>query len=626
MSPGEDRPLLRPGGSRRRRAQDGAVAGAAPTAPEARVPEQAADDEGAGTPGPPGPPGEPSGEPPAPAPAPAAASVDGGRAGTADAPPEPAPTDAAPIDAAPIEVVDAEVVGKATGAAPVGPADDAMDEPVVESVDEVELEEELQEELAEEEIERRAARAVVPEPAVASPEAAAAGPARRPGAIRRLYRGETSFPFVERRRWWLTLSAVIIFAGVVSLGLRGLNLGITFKGGTAWTVKAPGVSQSQALDAVEAAGLTQPTVQLIGRGGSQQVRVTADLSALHAAAQHTESTKVIDALANLTHAPATAVSVTTVGPTWGSQVTDRAIIALFVFLALVAVYISIRFEPKMAIAAFVALLHDLLVTAGVYSLAGFQVTPDTVIAVLTILGYSLYDTVVVFDRVRDNTKGLGSSGRMTYSEMVDLSMNQTLARSINTSLVAILPVLAVLLIGAELLGATTLQNYGLALVVGLLSGAYSSIFIASPILAWLKEREPRYVAMRQRIEAKGERLGRLTPSAAAALLTAGAPGGRPAAGKRAKAAQRNGALRPGQARSQGGRAAGNGAAARTAAPAPAPAGTPGAGAATAQAGAADGVRRATGGSAPGAGRTAPRSSTARPRKGTKSGKGGKRRR
>jgi preprotein translocase subunit SecF len=218
-----------------------------------------------------------------------------------------------------------------------------------------------------------------------------------------------------------------------------------------------------------------------------------------------------------------------------------------VFLVLVALYISVRFEPKMAIAAFVALLHDLLVTAGVYSLAGFQVTPDTVIAVLTILGYSLYDTVVVFDRVRDNSKGLGATGRMTYSEMVNLSMNQTLARSINTSLVAILPVLSVLLIGAELLGATTLQNYGLALFVGLCSGAYSSIFIASPILAWLKEREPRYAAIRQRIESKGERLGLLTPKAAAALLGASAGGG-------ALRASRGGgarAIRPGQARAGG---------------------------------------------------------------------------
>jgi len=159
----------------------------------------------------------------------------------------------------------------------------------------------------------------------------------------------------------------------------------------------------------------------------------------------------------------------------------------------------------MALAAFIAMLHDILVAVGVYSLFNFQVTPDTVVAILTILGYSLYDTVVVFDRVRDNTKPFAAAGRMTYSTMVNLSMNQTLARSINTSMVAILPVLSVLLVGAELLGATTLQNYGVALTVGLLSGAYSSIFIASPLLAILKEREAKYVAIRRRLISKGER-------------------------------------------------------------------------------------------------------------------------
>ncbi len=387
-------------------------------------------------------------------------------------------------------------------------------------------------ELVEDEVARLAARA----PSVAGP--------KRPGPFRRLYRGETSFDFVGRRRWWIGISLVIIVAGLLSLGIRGLNLGITFKGGDAWTVKAPHVSQTQALNAVEAAGLSQPTVELLGTGSAQEVRVTADLNNLSASQRAGETARVRAALAKLAKTTRTAVSETSVGPTWGGQVTQKAVIALIVFLVLVAVYISIRFEPKMAIAAFLALLHDLLVTAGVYSLAGFQVTPDTVIAVLTILGYSLYDTVVVFDRVRDNTKGLGASGRLTYSEMVNLSMNQTLARSINTSLVAILPVLSVLLIGAELLGATTLLNYGLALFVGLLSGAYSSIFIASPILAWLKEREPRYVAIRQRVEQKGERLGLLTPRAAAALLGASASGGV----QRLTRDARGGTIRPGQSR------------------------------------------------------------------------------
>ncbi|MDA8359520.1 MAG: protein translocase subunit SecF [Actinomycetota bacterium] len=346
-----------------------------------------------------------------------------------------------------------------------------------------------------------------------------------PGPFRRLYRGETLFDFVGRRRVWMLISGIVIVAGLLSLGFRGLNLGIDFKGGTAWIVKSSTLTQGHVESLVTAAGLSQPTVEVLGSGGSRTIEVQGDLNSLPAAKRSTVSNDVETALAKAAHVSKTGVSITRVGPTWGGQVTQKAIEALIVFFVIVAVYISFRFEPKMALAAFIAMIHDLLVTIGVYSLTGFQVSPDTVIAILTILGYSLYDTVVVFDRVRDNTKGFGASGRMTYSEMINLSMNQTLARSINTSLVAVLPVLSVLLIGAELLGATTLQEYGLALTVGLISGAYSSIFIASPVLAMLKEHEPRYVAIRQRLQARGDRVGLLTPAAAAALAGAGAGGG-----------------------------------------------------------------------------------------------------
>ena len=354
--------------------------------------------------------------------------------------------------------------------------------------------------------------------------------------FRRLYRGQTSFDFVGRRRTWFTISAIIIVAGMFSLGFRGLNLGIDFQGGTQWEVLAPGVSQTEAINAVQAAGLSQPTVEVLG---GRTIAVQDDLNNLSPVAQAKVTNEVSQALAKLAHTNLDGVSVDHVGPTWGSQVTDRALLALGVFFVVVGIYISFRFEPKMALAAFIAMIHDLLVTIGIYSLAGFQVTPDTVIAVLTILGYSLYDTVVVFDRVRDNTRGPAmASGRMTYSEMVNLSMNQTLARSVNTSLVAILPVLSVLVVGAYILGATTLQNYGLALTVGLISGAYSSIFIASPVLAIMKEREPHYVAIRHRVESRRDRYGVLTPAAAAAMaggLTTGPtrPGGgspRPAKG------------------------------------------------------------------------------------------------
>ena len=312
----------------------------------------------------------------------------------------------------------------------------------------------------------------------------------------------------------------------------GLNLGIDFKGGTEWTIAAPGVTQTQATDALSGTGLVDPQVELLGTGSKQTLNVQSDLNKLSQDQQAAINKNVEKALFAVTaaHAPKTPptttttakatttttakagaaatsastttttsptstvpttpedkISVTNVGPTWGSSITNKAIEALIIFFIVVAIYISIRFEPKMALAAFIAMLHDVLVAIGIYSIFNFQVTPDTVVAILTILGYSLYDTVVVFDRVRDNTKGIGSSGRLTYPQLINLSMNQTLARSINTSMVAILPVLAVLLIGAQLLGAATLQSYGLALFVGLLSGAYSSIFIASPVLCMMKE-------------------------------------------------------------------------------------------------------------------------------------------
>jgi preprotein translocase subunit SecF len=342
-------------------------------------------------------------------------------------------------------------------------------------------------------------------------------PTKRPNAFIRLYRGETSFDFVGRRKVWYLISALVIVAGIASLSTRGFNLGIDFKGGTEWQIPAHGLSISTVTKSVQAAGVPQPVVQELGAGGSATIQVQGDLSSLSSAQHQIVTNKVVAVLADLSKTPQSNVAVTDVGPTWGSQITKKAIEAVIVFFIVVVLYISFRFEWKMALAALIAVIHDLLVTAGIYSLFGFQVTPDTVIAILTILGYSLYDTVVVFDRIRESTRGLGASGRMTYQDVVNLSMNQVLARSINTSLVAILPVLSVLVIGAELLGATTLQYFGLALVIGLTSGAYSSIFIASPILSQLKEREPRYVAIRQKLANRDTRVGLLTPAAAAAM-------------------------------------------------------------------------------------------------------------
>jgi preprotein translocase subunit SecF len=383
-------------------------------------------------------------------------------------------------------------------------------------------------------------------------------PPRRENVFVRIYRGETSYDFVGHRRRWFTISAVIILAGIISLSTKGLNFGIDFKGGTSWEVPANGASVASVQTAVQNAGLSGATVEILGRGANANLQVQADLNNEPAATQARTKAAVQATLARIGGIPVSQVNLTDVGPTWGSQITNKAIIAVIVFFVVVVLYISVRFEWKMALAALIAVVHDLLVVIGIYSIVGFQVTSDTVIAVLTILGYSLYDTVVVFDRVADNTKGLGASGRMTYTDVVNLSMNQTLARSINTSLVAILPVLSVLIIGAQLLGATTLQYFGLALVIGLLSGAYSSIFIAAPVLAMMKEREQRYVSIRQKLANRADRTGILTPRAAAMLATAGATAGgrggaRPSSARgaskkpQAPGARRQGVIRPGSA-------------------------------------------------------------------------------
>jgi preprotein translocase subunit SecF len=276
--------------------------------------------------------------------------------------------------------------------------------------------------------------------------------------------------------------------------------------------------------AVTNAGLVNPTVTKLG---ADTYQVTSDLNSFSTAKQEIVINEVIAAMAKAAGVDKTQISTSTIGPSWGSGVTSKAIEALIVFFLAVGIYISFRFEVKMAVAAFAAMLHDLLVVIGVYSLMNFQITPDTVIAVLTILGYSLYDTVVVFDRVRDNSSGILNTGDVSYGDMVNLSMNQTLARSINTSLVAILPVLSVLVVGAYILGATTLKKYGLALFVGLLSGAYSSLFIASPLLAVMKEREPRFRDLKAKVALREKRTLSAASVAKAASTGESAPSGAP---------------------------------------------------------------------------------------------------
>jgi len=373
---------------------------------------------------------------------------------------------------------------------------------------------------------------------------------RRPGALLRLYHGQTRFDFVRRRRWWFAASSVVIAAGLISLGVKGLNYSIEFVGGTSWEVPAPGVTVTQAQNALAPLGLGGATITQLGSGSKESLNVEAKLAGGSSGVSAQKATEVAGVLAALAHKPASSVSVENVGPTWGSNITHKAVEALIVFLIVISAYISLFFEWKMAIAAIVAVAHDIVITVGIYSLASFLVTPDTVVAFLTVLGYSLYDTIVVFDRVRDNSRGLGATGKLSYTDVVNLSMNQTLARSINTSLVAILPILAVLVLGAEILGAVTLEYFGLALLIGLTSGAYSSIFIASPLLAMEKEHEERYRRIRERLEARGSAMLLISPAAVAAgALSTSEPA---AGGKRRRSAgaapARATTLRPGGAR------------------------------------------------------------------------------
>jgi len=328
------------------------------------------------------------------------------------------------------------------------------------------------------------------------------------GVLSRLYNGETSINFIGRRPLWFMISAFLIAAGLTSLVTRGLNLGIDFEGGTSWEVGAPGVSVSEARDGLRDVGQGDAKIQIVG---GDTVRVQGSV-----AGGQERRDAVTRELAELAGARTNEVTLNDVGPSWGDEITEKAQRALIFFLVAITIYITLRFEWKMAMATLAALFHDLLVTVGVYSLLGFEVTPATVIAILTILGYSIYDGIVVFDKIEENTRGLATSGRMSYGDMVNLSLNQVLMRTLNTSITALLPILSLLIVGSLILGATTLQEFALALLVGLGASAYSSIFIASPLLALLKEREPRYAAIRQRLQSRGPIGPPLTPAAAAA--------------------------------------------------------------------------------------------------------------
>src|SRR4051812_45485389 len=254
----------------------------------------------------------------------------------------------------------------------------------------------------------------------------------------RLYRGQISYDFIGRRRRWYAISGVLLLLSIVSLLVRGLDPSIDFKGGDVFQVPRNGHSISDVNKAMSDAGVSPEVVQTTGAGASARFRV--ETKALPQSSDNDRVAVVQAAIGKAVGLTANDVDVQSVGSTWGSQITKKAIYGLVIFLIAVIVYLSARFEWKMALAAIIALIHDLIVTAGIYSLVGFEVSPSTVIALLTILGYSLYDTVVVFDKVRENTMGLAGGSRMTYSQAANLAVNQTLMRSINTSIIALLPV------------------------------------------------------------------------------------------------------------------------------------------------------------------------------------------
>jgi preprotein translocase subunit SecF len=323
-----------------------------------------------------------------------------------------------------------------------------------------------------------------------------------------VFRGEHQFHvhLIERYRLWFLISSGLIAISLAGLLGRGLNLGIDFEGGALLTyTNEAGASVDDIRGALESVGHTDAVVQLTGE--DQVVVRTENLGS--------DREEVLDALAEESGVGPADISVEDVGPKWGQQISLKALLGLIIFLIVVTIYISFRFEWKMAASALTALFHDLIITGGVYALVGREVTPETVIAILTILGYSLYDTVVIFDKVKENAESVAMISRETYAGMVNISLNQVLMRSVNTSLVVLLPVGALMFLGGE-----TLEGFAFALFVGVLVGTYSSIFVAAPLLALLKEREPRLAEIRQRATRRGEIVSARTERIAAAAPAA----------------------------------------------------------------------------------------------------------
>jgi preprotein translocase subunit SecF len=347
--------------------------------------------------------------------------------------------------------------------------------------------------------------------------------ARRNNFAGRLYRGEVSFDFVGRQKLWYIISGAILGISVLALLIFGLNFSIDFKGGSEFQFVAPHATATQIEQTFQANGggsdANAQEVKPINSASFWQVQTGQLTSA--------QQNKLQQVLTTTYHVPGgqNGVSISTVSASWGSQISQKAAEALVAFFVVIVIYLTVAFEWRMAAAAFVALIHDIVITIGVYALAHFEVSPATVIGLLTILGYSLYDTVVVFDKVRENTAPILGTRKYNYSQAANLALNQTLVRSINTSLIALLPVTAILIVGTLLLGNGELKDLSLVLFVGMLSGTYSSICIATPVLADFKEREPQYKQLAKQVAQRATGGRAAARRAAKQAAVAGVPNG-----------------------------------------------------------------------------------------------------
>ena len=328
-----------------------------------------------------------------------------------------------------------------------------------------------------------------------------------------LYSGKRSFDIVGRQKTWYAVSLVLLILASIGLFGRGLNVGLEFRGGSEFRVSSvTNMNNFEARGKTAVGTLATGSDVVVTKIGTDTVRIQTEKF------QSTLTAKVESALASEFGVPDNKISASTIGASWGASVSQKAITALIWFLILVSLVLAAYFRTwKMSLAALIALAHDLVITVGIYALAGFEVTPASVIGFLTILGYSLYDTVVVFDKVRENTLLAAGSGRLSFSQAANQAVNQTLVRSINTSVVALLPVASILFIGFFLLGPGTLLDLSLALFVGIAVGTYSSIFIATPVLADLREREP--VMQQQKKHAERYQAGQARQAGAASVAS-----------------------------------------------------------------------------------------------------------